>query len=74
MGRCKKELEFRGCNDDCFNCTYPDCRKPSYKMGVDKHLQSALQVERIVSAPKMYTLELGGRGCDTPNLSRKYFR
>lgn len=21
-----------GCNEDCFNCKYPDCYKPSYMM------------------------------------------
>ena len=26
--RIKHGLDFPGCNDDCFNCIYPDCLKP----------------------------------------------
>lgn len=28
-GRWKKK-RFNGCDDDCFNCPYPDCYKPDY--------------------------------------------
>lgn len=25
---CQKGGSFKGCDDDCFNCPYPDCLKP----------------------------------------------
>ena len=66
-------MKFKGCEEDCFNCPYPDCLKPGYKMKPDKDLQAALQVEKLISAPKMYTLELGGYGGAMPNVSRKFY-
>ena len=40
--RLKKSPRFMGCDEDCFNCPYPDCRKPGYKMKADKALSEAL--------------------------------
>ncbi len=42
--RLKKSARFMGCNEDCFNCPYPDCRKPAHKMKTDKALTEALAV------------------------------
>lgn len=74
MGRYKKGMEFKGCDEDCFNCPYPDCLKAGYKMKPDKYLQAALQLGDLISAPHMYALELGGCGRENPNISRKFYR
>lgn len=34
--------KFKGCNEDCFNCPYPDCLKPAAKMKRDKFYETAL--------------------------------
>lgn len=30
---------FHGCDDDCFNCIYSDCRKPANKMRSTKTME-----------------------------------
>ena len=25
-----RQKGFKGCSNDCFNCEFPDCKKPSY--------------------------------------------
>jgi hypothetical protein len=65
--------KFNGCDDNCFECPYSDCLKPSYKMNVDKDLQKAMLVRKGESRPHMYTVELGG-GHDTPLISKKFYR
>ena len=62
-----------GCNEDCLNCKYPDCFKPTQDISVDESLQKALQSPEGKSGPHIYTLELGGVGKDRPNLSRKFY-
>lgn len=40
----KRRVVFKGCDEDCFNCTYPDCLKPCQEMKVDKELRAALAI------------------------------
>lgn len=67
-----------GCNEDCFHCKYPDCFKPikyielksPFDSRVDK-INNNTGSEQIYS--KMFTLELGNMGRNTPNLSKKFW-
>lgn len=31
----KSAVRFKGCDEDCFNCPYPDCLKPDNKCSTD---------------------------------------
>jgi hypothetical protein len=75
LGR-KGYRKFHGCNEDCFNCPYPDCYKPIKEM---KPLRETADISRVDkmsgnSQGNMYTLELGGYGGAKPNMSRKFMR
>jgi hypothetical protein len=68
--------KFHGCNEDCFNCPYPDCYKPVNEM---KPLRETADISRVdkfagESQGKMYTLVVGGYGGARPNMSRKFMR
>ena len=74
MGRYKKGFEFKGCNEDCFNCSYPDCMKPASDM---KPTRDVTDIHRVdygsgESQAKMYTL--GGLGGAKQNLSKKFYK
>lgn len=71
-GKGIKPLKFHGCNEDCFNCPYPDCKKPAGKFKTDRTVIEA-KPKSTESAPRMYTLELGGFGGINPNISRKFY-
>ena len=58
----KVAKKFKGCNEDCLNCPYPDCYKPTYFIDNQGKRQA-----------HMYTLELGGVGKNMPNISRKFY-
>ena len=62
-----------GCNEDCFNCPFPDCYKVSSLLKTDEAAKEALKVGGDTSQSRMYTLELGGVGRNMPNISRKYY-
>ncbi len=62
-----------GCDEDCFHRRYPDCYKPAYSLKTDIAAKAAVQVSSGSSQNRMYILELGGAGRNTPNLSRKYY-
>ena len=64
---------YKGCNEDCFNCPYPDCYKPTGEMKRDKTLFVSKGKREKESQGRMYTLSLGGYGGATPNASRKYY-
>jgi len=64
--------KFHGCNEDCLNCTYKDCLKPDNLCKSDSDCKEAFKIGSGVSQTKMYTLELGGYGGNTPNISRKF--
>lgn len=40
--RLRNSKKFTGCDEDCFNCPYPDCRKPAQLLKPDKALKEAL--------------------------------
>ena len=61
-----------GCNEDCFNCPFPDCYKPSQKMKYDESLFVSKAVAEVESQARMFTLELGGYGGARPNISKKF--
>lgn len=61
-----------GCNEDCFNCHFPDCYKVSRLLKTDEAAKEALRVGGD-SQSRMYTLELGGVGRNMPNISKKYY-
>lgn len=62
-----------GCNEDCFNCPFPDCYKVSSLLKTDEAAKEALRVGGDTSQSRMYTLELGGVGSNMPNISKKYY-
>lgn len=63
---------YKGCNEDCLNCKYPDCYKPTYQMKTDKTFK--VSKKSTESQSKMYTLSLGKYGGTSANISKKYFR
>lgn len=38
MGRPRKGYKYQGCNEDCFNCKYADCYKPTHLMKKGKQI------------------------------------
>lgn len=73
MGRPKLGQEFRGCDEDCLNCAYPDCLKPSREMKPTREVSSKVIEHVGKSQQRMFTLELGGVGKNMPNISRKFY-
>lgn len=76
MARKKGYRKFKGCNEDCFNCPYPDCFKPVAEMKPLREIASLTRVDNLSggeSQARMFTLELGGYGGATPNISRKFY-
>lgn len=67
-----KALSFHGCDEDCFNCPYSDCKKPAGQLKTDRTVIEARPKE-TKSAPRMYTLEFGGYGGVNLNVSRKFY-
>ena len=67
----KKKPKYAGCNEDCFNCPYPDCLKPAQKMNRENNYRP---IQRISgeSQARMFTVELGKYNSIVPNVSRKY--
>lgn len=65
-----------GCNEDCFNCPFPDCYKPPQDMKYNESFfVSRVDKEEIgESQARMYTVMLGGYGGVRPNISKKYYR
>lgn len=63
-----------GCNEDCFNCPFPDCYKPSQKLKCDESFFVSKAVVEVESQARMFTLELGGYGGPRPNISKKFLR
>jgi hypothetical protein len=68
----KRKPKYKGCNEDCLNCPYPDCLKPVKKMK-SEHLLDVARPSEEESVPHIFTLELGGYGGARPNISRKYY-
>ncbi|MEE1007085.1 MAG: hypothetical protein U0L66_07830 [Acutalibacteraceae bacterium] len=62
-----------GCNEDCFNCPFPDCYKAARSLKLDEAAKEALRVVGDTSQSRIYTLELGGVGRNMPNISKKYY-
>jgi hypothetical protein len=74
MGRKKGVRKYKGCNEDCLNCKYPDCYKPTYQMRTDRTFFISKANKERESQSKMYTLSLGKYGGTSANISKKYFR
>lgn len=68
----KRKGVYRGCNEDCFNCPYPDCYKPAQNMKSDESFFVSKTEGK--SQSKMYTVLLGGYGGARPNISKKFIR
>ena len=68
----KRKGIYRGCNEDCFNCPYPDCYKPAGKMKHDSSFFISKAETTSESQAKMFTVMLGGYGGARPNLSKKF--
>ena len=64
-----------GCDEDCINCPYPDCYKPTMECKTDTFVSALLRERpsKEKSAPHMFTVELGGAGTNRPDLSRKFY-
>ena len=64
-----------GCDEDCMNCPYPDCYKPTMECKTDIFVSALLRERpsKEKSALHMFTVELGGTGTNRPNLSRKFY-
>ena len=65
---------FKGCDEDCFNCPYPDCKKPVREMKTDKRYSVSKAEPTGESQARMYTVMLGGYGGPRPNISKKFLR
>lgn len=63
-----------GCNEDCFNCPYPDCYKPTQEMKYNESFSVSKAESTGESQARMFTLELGGYGGARPNISKKFLR
>ena len=63
-----------GCNEDCFNCPYPDCYKPVSRIKSDDSYFISKGETTGQSQARMFTLELGGYGGARPNSSKKFLR
>lgn len=61
-----------GCNEDCFNCPFPDCYKPTQEMKYNESFFVSKAVVEAESQARMFTLELGGYGGPRPNISKKF--
>lgn len=63
-----------GCNEDCFNCPFPDCYKPVSEMECTRNTMHISRVDKESgeSQAKMFTVMLGGYGGARPNLSKKF--
>ena len=69
----KVAKKFKGCDEDCLNCPYPDCYKPIHKLKPLRDVCSSFIDNQGKRQPHMYTLELGGVGKNMPNISRKFY-
>lgn len=69
----KRKTTYKGCNEDCLNCKYPDCLKPANEMQSD-HLIKVARPSETESAPHMYTVELGKINTIIPNVNRSYYK
>ena len=49
-----------GCNEDCFNCPYPDCLKPTHEIRTDNSYSIPIAKGTAESQPKRCTIELKG--------------
>lgn len=65
--------KYTGCDEDCFHCPYSDCRKPASELKSDISVLLRTGGGGVESAPHMFTVELGGIGRNTPNISRKFY-
>lgn len=72
MGK-KGYRKFKGCDEVCENCPYPDCYKPARLMRPTRELGIEEVQNRGKDQQKMYTLALGGYGGATPNTKRKFY-
>ena len=61
-----------GCNEDCFNCPFPDCYKPVNDMKYNESFSVSKAICGTESQARMFTLELGGYGGARPNISKKF--
>ena len=71
-----KSQTWQGCDEDCFNCKYPDCRKPARDMKPIRELTTICRCDKNLtceSQSRMFTVELGGFGGARPNISRKFY-
>lgn len=68
----KKKPKYAGCNEDCFNCPYPDCLKPAQKMDKKNNVRVIPRETHCESQARMFTVELGKYNSIVPNVSRKY--
>ena len=64
-----------GCDENCMNCPYPDCYKPTMECKTDTFVSALLRERpsKEKSALHMFTVEPGGAGTNRPNLSRKFY-
>ena len=70
--RGETQSRYRGCNEDCANCPYPDCYKPVHQMKATREIATVREVEHPTSQQKMYTLCIGGYGRTSPNARKKF--
>lgn len=73
MGRKKGSKNFKGCNEDCAHCPYPDCYKPVAEMKATRETVDISEKRDIdvKSQGKMYTFELGKYNSNSPNYRKK---
>ncbi len=51
----KSRKKFTGCDEDCFNCQYRDCLKPTYKMNRDDSISRAVNYVPKSSGGHIYS-------------------
>ena len=67
-----RKKKWNGCDEDCGNCSYPDCYKPAKEIRATKETATVREKEHPTSQQRMYTLCLGGYGGTGPNASKKF--
>ncbi len=54
-----KRRKYKGCDEDCFHCKYPDCLKPTHKIKRGwKQNRTSAEFSGVVSKSDSYSVAL----------------
>lgn len=68
-----RKPRYKGCNEDCEHCPYPDCYRPYSEMRATSEVINLQETrdEKLKSQGKMYSVTLGKYNAQYPNSNRK---